>query len=69
MSQKSQKMVPKGPEPPKPICLTKHKLEGVDLRRKMQGLRNYHLLYGPSWRPKKREQCQGVGWVNSKVVG
>ena len=35
----------KGPEAPKPICLAKTKLEGVDLRRKMQGLRNYHLLY------------------------
>ena len=34
---------------PKTDLFTKHKLEGVDLRRKMQGLRNYHLLYGPSW--------------------
>ena len=38
-----------GPELPKPICLAKDKLKGVGLRRKMQGLRNYHLLYGPSW--------------------
>ena len=31
------------PEPPKPICLAKNKLEGVGLRRKMQGLRISHL--------------------------
>ena len=45
----------KGPEPPTPILLTNKKLKGVDLRRKMQGLRNSHLLYGPSWWPKKRK--------------
>ena len=37
------KKVKKGPEAPTPICLAKHKLEGFDLRRKMHGLRNYHL--------------------------
>ena len=51
--------------PPKPICSAKNKLEGVDLRRKMQGLRNSHLLYGPSWWQQKSEKGQGVGWVNS----
>ena len=43
------KKVQKGPEATTPICLANKKLEGVDLRRKMQGLRNHHLLYGPSW--------------------
>ena len=43
------KNVQKGPEPNKPILLAKNKLEGLDLRRNMQGLRNCHLLYGPSW--------------------
>ena len=38
-----QKKVQKGPEPPKPICLAKNKLKGLDLRRNMQGLRNSHL--------------------------
>ena len=41
--------VKKGPEPPNTDLFAKNKLEGVDLRRKMQGLRNSHLLYGPSW--------------------
>ena len=47
--QTSQKKAQKGPEPPTPMFLTKSKPEGVDLRRNMQGLRNSHLLYGPSW--------------------
>ena len=45
VSKKDQK----SPAAPKPICSSKIKLEGLELRRKMQGLRNYHLLYGPSW--------------------
>ena len=49
VSKQRSKKVQKGPEATKPILLAKNKEEGLELRRKMQGLRNYHLLYGPSW--------------------
>ena len=49
------------PEPPKPTFLTKHKLEGVVLRRNRQGLRNAHFLYGPSWWQTKWLMEKGWG--------
>ena len=53
-------MLKKNPEAPTPILLTKNKLEGVDLRRKMQELRNYHLymdLHGD-----QRKWIKEKGW-------
>ena len=50
---KRSKKVQKGPAAPKSIFLVKQKEDGVELTWNMPGLRNYHLLYGPSWyKPK-----------------
>ena len=59
-----QKKVKQGPKksraPLKPILLAKNKLEGVDLRREMQRLRNSHLymdLHGD-----ERKWIKEKGW-------
>ena len=57
-STKVSKKIQKGPAAPRSIWWVKQKEERADLTWRMPGLRNAHLLYGPSW--CKKEKSYGI---------